>query len=90
MCCFAVYKARLFVMEGSNPFVNEVKTFLCLPARSCPARTIKHVPALLQTAVSFHTPYSVNEMSSLLSCPGFRNINLRKPGSFWYVVYSWQ
>ena len=67
-------------MEGSNPFVNEVKTFLCL--RSCPAQTIKHVPALLQTAVSFHTPYSVNEKSSLLLCPGFRNINLRTPGSF--------
>ena len=100
-------------MEGSNPFVNEVKTFLCL--RSCPSRTIKHVPALLQTAVSFHTLYSVNEKSNLvprvsllpapclslatgggkkrdpgnevaksllLLCPGFRNINLRTPGSF--------
>ena len=46
--------------------------------------TIKRVPALLQTAVSFHTPYSVNEKSSLLfyQSPGFRNINLRTPGSF--------
>ena len=40
------------------------------------------MPALLQTAVSFHIPYSVNEKSSLLLCPGFRNINLRTPGSF--------
>ena len=29
---------------------------------------IKGVPALLQTAVSFYTPYSVNEKSSLLLC----------------------
>jgi len=37
--------------------------------------TIKHVPALLQTAVSFYTPYSVNETSSLLLClcPGVLN-----------------
>ena len=37
--------------------ICEVKTFWCL--RSCPARTIKHVPALLQTTVSFHIPYRV-------------------------------
>ena len=30
--------------------------------------TIKRVPALLQTAVSFYSPYSVNETSSLLLC----------------------
>ena len=59
-CCFAVYKVRLFVMEGSNPFVKSKHS--CVFDR-------KHVPALLQTAVSFHTPYSVNEKSSLLLCP---------------------
>ena len=68
------------VRDGTFKSICEVKTFWCL--RSCPARTIKHVPALLQTAVSFHIPYSVNEKSSLLLCPGFRNINLRTPGSF--------
>ena len=68
------------VRDGRFKSICEVKTLLCL--RSCPARTIKHVPALLQTAVSFHIPYSVNEKSSLLLCPGFRNINLRTPGSF--------
>ena len=59
-------------MEGSNPFVKSKHSGVF------DARTIKHVPALLQTAVSFHTPYSVNEKSSLLLCPGFRNINLRR------------
>ena len=68
------------VHDGRLKSICEVKTFWCL--RSCPACTIKHVPALLQTAVSFHIPYSVNEKSSLLLCPGFRNINLRTPGSF--------
>ena len=45
--------------------------------------TINLVPALLQTAVSLHTPYSVNEKSPILfyQSPGFRNINLRTPGS---------
>ena len=51
MCCFAVYKARLFVMEGSNPFVNKVKTFLCL--QSCPAQMIKHVPAVSTKSLLF-------------------------------------
>ena len=60
--------------------ICEVKTLLCL--RSCPARTTKHVPALLQTAVSFPTPYSVTEKSSHLLCPVFHNINPRTPGSF--------
>ena len=35
----------------------------CSRSKVC---TLKRVPALLQTAVSFHTPYSVNEKSSLL------------------------
>ena len=62
--------------------IYEIKTLLGL--RSCPARTIKHVPALLHTAVSFPTPYSVNEKSfhSHFLCPGFHNINLRTPSSF--------
>ena len=60
--------------------ICEVKTLLCL--RSCPARTIKHVPALLQTAVSFPTPYSVTEKPSHFLCPVFRNVNLRMPGSY--------
>ena len=38
------------VRDGRFTSICEVKTFLCL--RSCPARTTKHVPALLQ-AVSF-------------------------------------
>ena len=46
------------------------------------------MPALLQTAVSFRTPYSVNEKSSLLfyQSPGFPNINLRTPGSFGTIL----
>ena len=60
--------------------ICEVKTLLCL--RSCPARTIKHVPALLQTAVSFPTPYSVTEKSSHFLCLVFHNIYLRTPGSY--------
>ena len=63
LCCFAVYKARLFVMEGSNPFVKSKHSFVFDRFLQC---TIKHVPALLQTAVSFDTRYSVNEKSSLL------------------------
>ena len=61
------------VLDQRFKSICEVKTFLCL--HSC---TIKRVPALLQTAVSFHTLYSVNEKSSLLfyQSPGFRNINL--------------
>ena len=52
------------VRDGRFKSICEVKTFWCL--RSCPARTIKHVPALLQTAVSFHIPYSVNEKSFIV------------------------
>ena len=61
------------VLDQRFKSICEVKTFLCL--HSC---TIKRVPALLQTAVSFHTPYSVNEKSSLLFClsycPGFASL----------------
>ena len=60
--------------------ICEVKTLLCL--RSCPARTTKHVSALLQTAVSFPTSYSVTEKSPNFLCSVFRNINLRTPGSY--------
>ena len=56
--------------------ICEVKTLLR------PARTIKHVPALLQTAVSFPNPYSVTETSSHFLCPVFRDINLRTPDSY--------
>ena len=66
-------------MEGSNPFVKSKHSGVF--DRVLHVRFI-HVPALLQTAVSFHIPYGVNEKSSLLLCPGFRNINLRTPGSF--------
>ena len=65
LCCFAVYKARLIVIEGSNPFVKS-------NLQSCPARTIKHVPALLQTVVSFPTPYMyMSPKSLLISCAQF-------------------
>ena len=64
LCCFAAYKARLLVIVCSNPFVKSKHS--CV--RSCPARTIRHVPALLQTAVFFHTPYSFNEKSSHFLC----------------------
>ena len=57
------------MIEGSNPFVK---------SKHC----CKHVPALLQSAVSFPTPYSVTEKSSHFLCPVFRNINLRTPGSY--------
>ena len=60
--------------------ICEVKPLLCL--RSCPARTIKHMPALLQTAVSFPILYSVTEKSSHFLRPVFPNINLRTPGSY--------
>ena len=64
------------VLDQRFKSICEVKTFLCLHSlHSC---TIKRVPALLQTAVSFHTPYSVNEKSSLLLClsycPGFASL----------------
>ena len=67
--------------------ICEVKTLLyCL--RLCPARTIKHVPALLQTAVSFPTPYSVTKKSSHFLCPVFPNINLRTPGSYGMLCFK--
>ena len=73
--------ARRLVTRG---FADRATSFITTKMRACSqaTRTIKHVPALLQTAVFFHIPYSVNEKSSLLLCPGFRNINLRTPGSF--------
>ena len=59
--------------------ICEVKTPLCL--RSCPARTIKHVPAL-QTAVFFHTPYSFNEKSSHFLCANGKLVTLWPMPSF--------
>ena len=61
LCCFGK-------IVGDRRFksICEVKTLLCL--RSCPARTIKHVPALLQTAVFIHILYSFNEKSSHFLC----------------------
>ena len=61
---------------------------MCL--RSCPARTIKHVPALQQTAVSFHTPYSVNEKSSLLLCLSYRDHNLLFQQQYAREMHQWQ
>ena len=69
LCCFAVYKARLFVIEGSNLFVNS--KHCCVFDR---VRAIKHVLASLQTAVSFPAPNSVTEKSSCFLRPVFHNI----------------
>ena len=70
LCCFAAYKARLLVIECSNPFVKSKH------------RTIKHVPALLQTAVFFHTPYRFNEKSSHFLCANGKLVTLWPVPSF--------
>ena len=66
------------VLDQRFKSICEVKTFLCL--HSC---RIKSVPALLQTAVSFHTPYSVNKKSSLLLCLSYC------PGCIVYGTSLW-
>ena len=66
------------VLDQRFKSICEVKTFLCL--HSC---RIKRVPALLQTAVSFHTSYSVIEKSSLLLCLSYC------PGCIVYGTSLW-
>jgi len=53
-------QGKIVLDQRFKPFSVKLKH-----SHSC---TIKRVPALLQTAVSFYNPYSVNEMSSILLC----------------------
>ena len=97
LCCFAAYKARLLVIECSNPFVKSKHP--CVFDRALHER-LNMCLRYYRQQFSF-TLHIVSTKSLLISCapmgsllhcgqcPGFRNINLRTPGS-WYVVYSWQ
>jgi len=55
-------------LQGKIVLDQRFKPLSVKSKHSCDSCMIKRVPALLQTAVSFYTLYSVNETSSLLLC----------------------